>query len=111
MCVRAFRVLLFRISRTWFLRGAAVLVLICCIGIAAAQVELPEVVVRAAKPKPQPKPTATTRPGPAAHARAAYALKSMDAVRAKLRQAILYIERSPKLVRSITSFPYIVNSL
>jgi hypothetical protein len=35
----------------------------------------------------------------------------MDAVRAKLRQAILYIERSPKLVRSITSFPYIVNSL
>ena len=40
------------------------------------------------------------------------ALKSMDAVRAKLRQAILlYIERNPKLVRSITSFPYIVNSL
>ena len=71
MCVRAFRVLLFRISRIWFLRGAAVLVLICCIGIAAAQVELPEVVVRAAKPKPQPKPTATARPGPAAHARAA----------------------------------------
>ena len=30
---------------------------------------------------------------------------------AKLRQAILYIERNPKLVRSITSFPYIVNSL
>jgi transposase len=29
-----------------------------------------------------------------------YALKSMDAVRAKLKQAILYIERSPKLVRS-----------
>ena len=40
-----------------------------------------------------------------------YALKSMDAVRAKLRQAILYMERNPKLVRSITSFPYIVNSL
>jgi transposase len=40
-----------------------------------------------------------------------YALKSMDAVRAKLRQAILYIDRNPKLVRSITSFPYIVNSL
>jgi hypothetical protein len=35
----------------------------------------------------------------------------MDAVRAKLRQAILYIERNPKLVRSITSFSYIVNSL
>ena len=40
-----------------------------------------------------------------------YALKSMTAVRAKLNQAILYLERNPKLVRSITSFPYIVNSL
>ncbi len=40
-----------------------------------------------------------------------YALKSMDAVRAKLRRAILYMERNPKLIRSITSFPYIVNSL
>ena len=40
-----------------------------------------------------------------------YALKSMDAVRVKLKQAILYMERNPKLVRSITSFPYIVNSL
>jgi hypothetical protein len=40
-----------------------------------------------------------------------YALTSMDAVRAKLKQAILYIERNPKLVRSISSFPYIVNSL
>jgi transposase len=40
-----------------------------------------------------------------------YALKSMDAVRAKLKQAILYIERNPKIVRSITSFPYIVNSI
>jgi hypothetical protein len=39
-----------------------------------------------------------------------YALKSMDAVRAKLKQAV-YIERNPKLVLSITSFPYIVNSL
>lgn len=35
----------------------------------------------------------------------------MDAVRTKLKQAILYLERNPKLVRSITSFPYIVNSL
>jgi hypothetical protein len=35
----------------------------------------------------------------------------MDAVHAELKQAILYIERNPKLVRSITSFPYIVNSL
>jgi transposase len=40
-----------------------------------------------------------------------YALKSMDAVRAKLKQAILYIERNPKIVRSITSFPYIVKSI
>ena len=40
-----------------------------------------------------------------------YALKSMDAVRATLRQAILYIERNPNLVRSISAFPYIVNSL
>src|SRR5512145_3496785 len=37
-----------------------------------------------------------------------YALKSMDAVRAKLKQAVLYMERNPKMVRSITSFPYIV---
>jgi hypothetical protein len=40
-----------------------------------------------------------------------FALKSMDAVRAKLKQAILYIERNPDLVRSIASFPYIVNSI
>jgi transposase len=39
-----------------------------------------------------------------------YALKSIDAVRAKLKHAILYIERNPKLVQSITSFPYIVKS-
>ena len=31
-----------------------------------------------------------------------YALKSMDAVRAKLRRAILYMERNPKLIRSIS---------
>jgi transposase len=40
-----------------------------------------------------------------------YALKSIDAVRAKLEQAILYIERNPKTVKSITSFPYILKSL
>jgi transposase len=40
-----------------------------------------------------------------------FALKSMDAVRAKLKQAILYVERNPKLVRSIISFPNIANSL
>jgi hypothetical protein len=32
-------------------------------------------------------------------------------VHAKLKQAMLYIERNAKLVQSITSFPYIVNSL
>jgi hypothetical protein len=36
-----------------------------------------------------------------------YALKSIDAVRAKLKQANLYIERNPTMVKSITSFPYI----
>jgi hypothetical protein len=40
-----------------------------------------------------------------------YALESIDAVRAKLEHAILYIERNPKLVQSITSFPYIAKSL
>jgi transposase len=40
-----------------------------------------------------------------------YALKSMDTVQVKLDEAIFYIERNPKLVRSITSFPYIVKSL
>ena len=40
-----------------------------------------------------------------------YALKSIDAVHRKLEEAILYIERNPKLVQSITSFPYIVKSL
>ena len=40
-----------------------------------------------------------------------YVLKSIDAVHRKLEEAILYIERNPKLVKSITSFPYIVKSL
>jgi transposase len=35
------------------------------------------------------------------------ALKSMNAVRAKLREAVPYIERNPELVKSITAFPYI----
>ena len=39
-----------------------------------------------------------------------YALKSIDAERAKLKKAILYIERHPKTVKSITSFPYILKS-
>ena len=40
-----------------------------------------------------------------------YALKSIDAVRTKLKQAVLYIERNPETVKSITSFPYIAKSL
>ena len=39
-----------------------------------------------------------------------YALKSIDAVRAKLEEAILYIEHNPETVKSITSFPYIRKS-
>ena len=39
-----------------------------------------------------------------------YALKSIDAVRRKLEQAIIYREQS-QAVKSITSFPYIVRSL
>jgi len=32
-------------------------------------------------------------------------LRPVAAVHQKLKQAILYIERNPKLVKSITSFP------
>ena len=37
-----------------------------------------------------------------------YALKSMDEV---YEEAALYIQRNPKIVKSITSFPYIAKSL
>jgi len=40
-----------------------------------------------------------------------YALKSIDAVQSKLEEAIVYIERNPQIVKSITSFPYIAKSL
>jgi len=40
-----------------------------------------------------------------------YALKSIDDVYAKLEEAAAYIERNPAIVKSITSFPYIVRSL
>jgi transposase len=39
-----------------------------------------------------------------------YALKSMDEVNDKLDAAALYIEHNPKLVKSITSFPYIAKA-
>jgi len=32
-------------------------------------------------------------------------------VRAKLKEAVLYIERNPELVKSITAFPYIAKSI
>jgi hypothetical protein len=32
-------------------------------------------------------------------------------VGAKLREAVLYIERNPELVKSITTFPYIAKSI
>ena len=40
-----------------------------------------------------------------------YAAKSMDEVCDKLVEAAFYIERNPKMVKSMTSFPYIMNSL
>ncbi len=40
-----------------------------------------------------------------------YALKSMKEVNAKLDDAVLYIDSRPDIVKSITSFPYIVKSL
>jgi transposase len=40
-----------------------------------------------------------------------YALKSMDDVYDKLVEAALYIECNPAIVKSITSFPYIVRSI
>ena len=39
-----------------------------------------------------------------------YALKSIDAVHQKLHEAILYMDRNPEVVKSITSFPYIAKS-
>jgi DDE superfamily endonuclease len=39
-----------------------------------------------------------------------YVLKSMDAVRQKLKEAVLYIQRNPQIVKSITAFPYIAKS-
>jgi transposase len=40
-----------------------------------------------------------------------YALKSMDAVHQKLKEAVLYIQHNPQIVKSITCFPYIIKSL
>ena len=51
------------------LRSSAALALICGIGVAAAQMQLPELVVRAAKPKPKPAAPARARAAPAPTAR------------------------------------------
>jgi hypothetical protein len=40
-----------------------------------------------------------------------YAAKSRDDVCDKLVEAALYMERNPEIVQSMTSFPYIMNSL
>jgi hypothetical protein len=65
MSVRIYRTALGRILRPWLLRGSAALALICCIGLAGAQVQLPEVLVRGAKPKPKPATAARVRAAPA----------------------------------------------
>ena len=69
MCVRIYHAAPGRILRPWLLRGSAALAAICCIGIAGAQVQLPEVLVRGAKPKPKPAAAARVRAAPAAAAR------------------------------------------
>ena len=69
MCVRIYRAALGRILRPWLLRGSAALALICGVAIAAAPVQLPEVLVRGAKPKPKPAAAARVRAAPAAAAR------------------------------------------
>ena len=71
MCVRIYRTALGRMLRPWLLRGSAALALICCIGLAGAQVQLPEVLVRGAKPKPKPAAAARARATPAAAVRPA----------------------------------------
>ena len=48
-----------RVFWAWLLAGFALLVMVCLVITAVAQVNLPEVVVRAAKPKPKPGPART----------------------------------------------------
>ena len=65
------------------------LVLICCIGIAGAQVNLPEVLVRAAKPKPKPATAARVRAAPASAARVTPAARATPAERLATQTAAL----------------------
>jgi hypothetical protein len=67
MSVGIYSALCRRVFCAWVPRGA--LALICCVGIAGAQVKLPEVLVRAAKPKPKPATAARVRAAPATAAR------------------------------------------
>ena len=60
-----------RVFWAWLLAGLALLAMICLVVTAVAQVKLPEVVVRAAKPKPKPAAAAHVRPAPAPAARVA----------------------------------------
>jgi len=74
MSVRVLRAISLRIFRTWVLRiwalrSSAALALICGIGVAAARMQLPGLVVRAAKPKPKPAAPARARAAPAPTAR------------------------------------------
>ena len=73
MSVRAYRASPHprRVFWAWLLAGLALLAIVCLIVTAVAQVELPEVVVRAAKPKPKPGAAAHVRPAPAPAARVA----------------------------------------
>src|SRR5207247_1937444 len=58
-----------------------------------------------------PLPPYSPELNPQENIRQNYALKSMDEVYDRLEQAYLYIERNPRIVKSIASFPYIVKSL
>ena len=58
-----------RVFWAWLLAGLALLAMICLVITAVAQVNLPEVVARAAKPKPKPGAAAHVRLAPAPAAR------------------------------------------
>ena len=76
-----------RVFCAWVPRG--MLALICCIGIAGAQVKLPEVLVRAAKPKPKPATAARVRAAPAPAARVTPAARATPAERLATQTAAL----------------------
>ena len=67
MSVTIYSAICRRVFCAWVPRW--MLALICCIGIASAAVQLPEVLVRGAKPKPKPATAARVRHAPAPAAR------------------------------------------